>query len=133
MKKNKKNVSAWFQLVENKTDFKMIVHQINKYYSFTNPKNSPCQDFREEVVLTENDNLDIFIKRFGEFEFFIGVKIYTKRGSKFDSWIHIDGVSQEQKLMKEKNENHPIFDRISMTKLFENHCKKIDFDLEMAV
>lgn len=133
MKKNKKNFSTWYQLVENKSGFKKILHSVNKYYAFSNPKKSACQDFREEVVLTENENLDIFIKRFGEYEFFIGVKIYTKKGSRFDSWIHVDGVSQERVIMTEKNEYHPVFDLPCITDLFEKNCKKIDFDLEMAV
>ena len=133
MKKNKKSATSWFQLVENKSDFKKILHSLNKCYSLMNQKKTSCQDFREEVVLTENENLDIFIKRFGEYEFFIGVKIYTKKGSKFDSWIHIDGVSQERNIMNEVGQEHKVFELPCMTDLFENHCKKIDFDLEMAV
>jgi hypothetical protein len=132
MKKSKKS-PGWFQLIENKTVFKKILHSLNKYYAILEEKKSLCQEFREEVVRTDNENLEIFIKRFGEYEYFVGVKIYTPKGSKFESWIHIDGIYEERKIMKDINSNHAVFSIPAMTDIFEKNCKPVNFDLNIAI
>ena len=83
-------------------------------------------------MIIENINLRIFLKKFGVYEFLIVVEItqptqeelslFPLSTKKMDSWIHIDGVSQERVYMKEKGRlEHPVF------KIKENCCVLIFF------
>lgn len=121
--------NEWRELVEKKEDFKHIVHILNRYYdlcpSASHP--SPAHLFREELVRTENESLRIFMKKFGRFEMLVVVEIHTEQGKKMDSWIHIDGISQEREMMAERGKtDHPVFKIVSMLDIFGRSTKKVE-------
>ncbi|HMV42763.1 MAG TPA: hypothetical protein PK079_13050 [Leptospiraceae bacterium] len=130
VKKNKKKLkSTWFELISNKEEFKNIVNILNRYYNLNPTKNhpSPAHLFREEVVQTDEGNLRIFLKKFGEFEFLIVVEISSASGKKMDSWIHIDGIAQERLALSSQGiSNHPVFQIISMDDLFQKNCQEVE-------
>ena len=117
-------------LIQNKTDFKKIILFLNKYYSQIPNKKTDSQIFREEVAKAEEDNLNIFFKKFGDFEYLVAVKIKENKKSKMDSWIHIDGIFQERiSLLEKGNSTHPIFSIKCVTDLYNNSCRKYDKEL----
>ncbi len=121
--------SGWLELVEKKGDFLRILEVMNRYYKSNMSENYPSESsrFRENLLNTPPENFKIFIKRFGNFEYFIAAELSMKEGTRFDSWIHIDGIEEEKKELKQRKINdHPIFEIISLTDLFMNCCKKID-------
>lgn len=128
-KKKKTTKSNWFELIREKEEFKKIVNILNRYYNLNPSKNhpSPAHLFREEVAQTPNDKLRIFLKKFGDYEFLIVVEINSKSGNKMDSWIHIDGISQERAELKNRDiKNHPVFRIISIEDLYKRSCKEVE-------
>jgi len=123
------NNSEWMELIEEKDEFKHTVNIMNRYYSL-HPSAShptPAHLFREELVRTENEALRIFMKKFGRFEMLVVVEIHTEQGKKMDSWIHIDGISQEREMMAERGKtDHPVFKIVSMLDIFGRSTKKVE-------
>jgi hypothetical protein len=123
------NNSEWMELIEEKDVFKHTVNIMNRYYSLHPSANHPTPThlFREELVRTESESLRIFMKKFGRFEIFVVVEIHTGQGKKMDSWIHIDGISQEREMMTERgNTDHPVFKIVSMLDIFGRSTKKVE-------
>lgn len=137
-----KRKDQWYEVTGelDKVEFKNIVHILNRYYDL-NPSMShptPAHIFRQEIVASENKDLRIFLKQFGKYEFLIVVEIsfqskeksicsisedtqlfkenlFPEQKKKMDSWIHVDGVSQERIIMKEKGiHEHPVFNITSL-------------------
>lgn len=128
VKKSKKQ-TGWYELIQEKEEFKNIVRILNRYYNINPPNNHPsnAHTFREDIVQANLDDLRIFLKKFGNYEFLIVVEISSPKGVRMDSWIHIDGVSQERIVMKEKGKlDHPVFRIVSMEDLFLSHCKPVE-------
>ncbi len=139
IKQKRKN--NWYEVTgeTDKVEFKNIVHILNRFYDLSPGKGHPtlAHIFRQEIVITENKDLRIFLKQFGTYEFLIVVEIsfqtkeksnssleketevkenlFPEQKRKMDTWIHVDGISQERILMKEKGIlKHPVFNIISL-------------------
>ena len=128
-KRKAKSKSAWFELVERKEDFKHIVHILNRYYDLHSPVNhpSPAHLFRQDIVSCDLEELHIYLKKFGSFEFLVVVEIGSEESKRMDSWIHIDGIAQERIFMKEKGKlEHPVFKITSLDDLFQSHTKEVE-------
>ena len=110
-------------------DFQNILNILNRYYSqfeSSNPKTESSL-FREEVGKAREEDLEIYLKKFGRYEYLIFAIIHTENGKKSDSWIHIDGVSEERDGFKKKNLlNHPVFEIICMQDIFEKSIELED-------
>lgn len=127
-KKRAKDKSTWFELTDKKEDFKHMVHILNRYYDLNPSTSHPSEAhlFRIEIVNSPTDNLRIFLKKFGSFEFLVVVEISSDSGKKMDSWIHIDGISQERIILTEKGKlEHPVFRIKSLDDLFQLHSKEV--------
>jgi hypothetical protein len=136
-----KRKDNWYEVTGeiDKVEFKNIVQILNRFYNLSPTKGhpTPAHIFREEIVITENKDLRIFLKQFGTYEFLIVVEIsfqpkektnssfeketeikenlFPEQRRKMDSWIHVDGISQERILMKEKGIlKHPVFNITSL-------------------
>lgn len=133
-KSRKRKNSYWFELMQEKEEFKKIVSILNRFYNLQSSANhpTPAHIFREEVVLADVDKLRIFLKKFGSFEFLVVVEIATELGNKMDSWIHIDGIAQERLIMKEKGKlDHPVFKIISLDDLYQNYTIELEKGFEL--
>ena len=133
-KSRKRKNSYWFELMQEKKEFKKIVSILNRFYNLQSSANhpTPAHIFREEVVLADVDKLRIFLKKFGSFEFLVVVEIATELGKKMDSWIHIDGIAQERLIMKEKGKlDHPVFKIISLDDLYQNYTIELEKGFEL--
>lgn len=131
-KRKKRIESAWFLLQKNIGDFKQILRILNHFYSGIREKISETEMFREEIIHTKEENLEIFLKKFGDYEYLVAVKIQEEENSRMDSWIHIDGVLQEREFMKEiGNLNHPVFSIPCISDLYNNSCIKSDSEVEL--
>ena len=98
-------------------ELQKIIKVINRYYNSFNEEKSVSQSFRELVEKTEPENLKISVRKFGIYEYVISAEI-LHRGK--DSWIHMDGISEERKLMLEKGiTNHPVFKIVSLSDIFD--------------
>ncbi|MBK8397138.1 MAG: hypothetical protein IPL26_18130 [Leptospiraceae bacterium] len=125
-KPNKKN--GWYELVSEKAEFQNIVRILNRYYNLNPQTNhpTPAYVFREEIVLAKLESIRIFLKKFGSFEFLVVVELSSEKGNRMDSWIHIDGVSQERVIMTEKgNLQHPVFSITCLEDLYKSHTKPV--------
>ncbi|MCC6274281.1 MAG: hypothetical protein IT569_00330, partial [Leptospiraceae bacterium] len=93
IKNNPPQGTNWQELLERKDDFLRIIEVLNRYYSLNPPDNYPSEShkFRDKLLKTPAENFKVFLKQFGDFEYFIAVELETKEGTRFDSWIHIDG------------------------------------------
>ena len=126
-KKTKKK-TGWYELTSSKEDFQNIVRVLNRYYDLFPSANhpTPAHVFREDIVQSTVENLRVFLKKFGTYEFLIVVEISNEKGARMDSWIHIDGVSQERVTMTEKgNLEHPVFRIVCLEDLFLSHTKPV--------
>jgi|JI9StandDraft_2_1071091.scaffolds.fasta_scaffold40571_3 hypothetical protein len=133
-KSRKKNNSYWFELMQEKEEFKRIVSILNRFYNLQPSAKhpTPAHVFREEIVLAEVDKLRIFLKKFGSFEFLVVVEIATELGKKMDSWIHIDGIAQERLIMKEKGKlDHPVFKITSLDDLYQKYTIELEKGFEL--
>lgn len=127
-KKTKKK-TGWYELTSAKEDFQNIVRILNRYYNLFPAANhpTPAHKFREDIVQSVIENLRVFLKKFGTYEFLIVVEISSPQGKRMDSWIHIDGVSQERVTMTEKgNLEHPVFRIVCLEDLFLSHTKPVE-------
>ncbi len=135
-KTKSKSKSAWFELIQQKEDFKNIVSILNRYYDLQASANHPslAHLFRQEIVKSETANLRIFLKKFGSFEFLVVVEISSDSGKKMDSWIHIDGITQERIHLKQKGKlEHPVFRITSLEDLFQLHSKEVKKGFEPKI
>lgn len=119
----------WKELTD-KDEFKNITNILCKYYNIRNNSTdkTKSQLFREQIVKTENDNLTIYIRKFGFNEYLIVVEIATSKGKEMDSWIQIDGIAQEKIIMKD-NPSHPVH---KITGIGELKTKKVKKGFKVA-
>ncbi|EKR99932.1 hypothetical protein LEP1GSC125_3057 [Leptospira mayottensis 200901122] len=62
---------------------------------------------------------EVFLKKVSGYEFIIFLQIENQ----FESWIHVDGIQEEKdRFLKEGKNDHPIFEHISISDLYENNC-----------
>lgn len=124
--------SFWYELVFRKEDFLHIINVLNRYYDMYPPKNHPSEShqFREDLTRTPVQNIRIFLKKFGDYEFLISAEILEADNKRMDSWIHVDGIKQERNELEGKGiHDHPVFQIVCLTDLYEDSCvraKNID-------
>jgi hypothetical protein len=98
-------------------ELQKIVKVLNRYYNSFNKEKSVSQSFRELVEQSQPENLKIEVRKFGNYEYLISAEI-VNRGK--DSWIHMDGISQERdELRKREILNHPVFSIVSLGDIFD--------------
>ncbi|MCX7997673.1 MAG: hypothetical protein N3A69_01815 [Leptospiraceae bacterium] len=120
---------TWKELKEKKTEFQKILSVLNRFYHHSQENLTDSQRFREKVVMSNEENLRIFLQKFGKYEFYIIAKVLEEGSWIQDSWIHVDGIQEERDRMKRKGViNHPVFKITCLTDLY-----KIAEKLEEAV
>lgn len=126
-----KNTSKtdWKELTD-KDEFKNITNILCRYYNMRNNSTdkTKSQLFREQIVKTENENITIYIRKFGFNEYLLVVELSTSEGKKIDSWIHIDGVAQE-KIIHKDNPSHVVH---KITGIGELKTKKVKKGFKVA-
>lgn len=127
-------LDSWYELLEQKEEFQNLVHILNRYYDLNPPTIiSSAMLFRKQIVEAKPENLRIFLKRFGSYEFLAVVEITLEEGKKVDSWIHIDGIMQERKICTERgNTTHPVFGITSLTDIFEKSAKPLPANFKLV-
>jgi len=94
-----------------------ICKTLNKYYSSIQISKSETFMFRERFVSIEPSEVQhVAIKHFGEYEYFVSVKISDDDK---DQWIHIDGIAEERNLFKDRK-NHPVFSIVCLGDIYSN-------------
>lgn len=118
----KKPIKEWKELKTNKTEFQKIVSVLNRFYN-QNPEYSPkseSQVFREEFAVANQENVRIYLQKFGKYEYLVAAEISTGNENKKETWIHIDGIQQEREEFKKKGEkDHPVFHLTCLTDLYK--------------
>jgi len=117
-------------------EFQNITRILNRYYTAftTEEKKTNTQKFREEISYANPDNLEIFAKKFGVYEYLIYCEILeNKEKVKSDTWIHIDGIAEERDVfMKKEILSHPVYNIVCMLDIF-NECETLSDLKEMIV
>lgn len=113
--------AEWRELKTQKSEFQEMVVALNRFYSLhLHYVNTDTFQFRKEICTTTPDNLEIFLQKFGEYEYLIYVTIKSGENTKKDSWIHIDGIKQERdELLKTGNNTHNVFELICLSDLYD--------------
>ena len=121
MQKKKKNSKAWREIKEHKNEFQNILKVLNSFYdAIAEEKENDSQRFRKSLEKENTEKFRIFLKKFGRYEFLVYAEISdTERGSRSDSWIHIDGIAEEREQMRKRgNDDHPVFSIKCLTDLY---------------
>lgn len=123
----KRNQSDWYELQgePQKEEFKHIVSILCRYYDLHRVETqieNPAHLFRKSIVQNSIENLKIYFKKFGKYEFLVVVEIsHPEKSKQMDSWIHVDGITQEREMMMDKGKlDHPVFKITSLLDLY-NH------------
>lgn len=84
--------------------FQEILGILNRYHNVFSKEKSVTQINREKVEKENPENIILKVRKFGNNEYVIDAEI---KGVVRDTWIHIDGIAEERKLIKDPS--HPIF------------------------
>ena len=118
---NTRTAKETWKEIKNETDkkeFQNIVSVLNRYYAL-NTK-SPLNEFREKLVLEKPENLSIRLKAITENSF----SVLVEMNNVLETWVHIDGIFDERKIMTEKgNLGHPVFKIVCLTDLYKKAVK----------
>lgn len=88
--------------------FQKILSVLNRYHNammFKSQSKSQTQISREKIEKENPENLIVKVRKFGDHEYVVDAEI---KNVVRDTWIHVDGIAQERKLVKDKPD-HPIF------------------------
>jgi len=114
---------VWKELTERKADFQHILRVLNRYYENRETSKQLGQShlFRKRLTEESESNIQIFIKKFGNYEYLIHAELQsTKQSLEKDTWIHIDGISEErEQLQKEGITEHPLFSILGIGDLYK--------------
>lgn len=117
---NTKTVKDTWKEIKNETDkkeFQKIIHILNRYYSLNNGAKN---EFREKLVLSNSESFTVKLKSMEGNAFSVLVEL----DNILETWIHIDGIFDERKIMTEKgNLAHPVFKIVCLTDLYKNAVK----------
>jgi len=91
--------------------FIRILNVLNRYYESQKGQKINGLEFRKKIVESNGKGLSVYLKKFGEYEFMVHVKLLDEQGS----WIHIDGIAEER---KQVGPNHPIFEIDCLSDIF---------------
>ncbi|WP_078125201.1 LIC_13246 family protein [Leptospira alexanderi] len=115
------NREKWMKLISRKNDFRKIVSTLNNFYIPKIPfsKLAEGQKMRIRLAQKKVKKFEAFLKKISDYEFIIFLQIENQ----FESWIHLDGIREEKdRFLKEGKSDHPIFEHISISDLYENNC-----------
>jgi hypothetical protein len=121
-----KEKSNWMELIENKSEFQHILRVLNRYYEAKDGQahNNSSHEFRKELSEKKESDFQVYLKKFGEYEFLVHAKMGEIPSQKSDTWIHIDGIAEErEQLMKSGIMDHPIFSIVGLRDLYLNHSQ----------
>ena len=110
---------TWKEIKEetDKKEFQAIIHIVNKYYALNNGVKN---EFREKLVLSNSENFSVKLKLMAGNTFSVLVEL----NNVLETWVHIDGIVEERKIMTEKgNLDHPVFKIVCLSDLYENAVK----------
>ena len=110
---------TWKEIKEetDKKEFQAIIHIVNKYYALNNGVKN---EFREKLVLANSESFTVKIKSLMGNSFSVLVEL----NNVLETWVHIDGIVEERKIMTEKgNLDHPVFKIVCLSDLYENAVK----------
>ena len=120
--KTAKAVKENWKEIKNETDkkeFQKIIHILNRYYSLNNGAKN---EFREKLVLSNSQSFTVKLKSMEGNAF----SVLVEMDNVLETWIHLDGIVEERKIMTEKaNLDHPVFKIVCLTDLYKNavDCK----------
>ncbi len=109
------------KLISRKNDFRKIVSTLNNFYIPKIPfsKLAEGQKMRIRLAQKKVKKFEAFLKKISDYEFIIFLQIENQ----FEPWIHLDGIREEKdRFLKEGKDDHPIFEHISISDLYENNC-----------
>ncbi|AXR59813.1 LIC_13246 family protein [Leptospira mayottensis] len=115
------NRGKWMKLISRKNNFRKIVSTLNDFYIPKIPfsKLAEGQKMRIRLAQKKVKKFEVFLKKVSGYEFIIFLQIENQ----FESWIHVDGIQEEKdRFLKEGKNDHPIFEHISISDLYENNC-----------
>ena len=129
---------GWFELVERKEEFLDIIRVLNRYYAMNPSADHPNDSFRfrEKMLASPLDEVKIYMKRFGDYEFLITVKLHDGKKERVESWIHVDGIQQERDELEQETQRkkkNPVFNITCVSDLFSSSCKLWDEELAIDV
>lgn len=108
----------WVKLTPKKVvEFKGILKVLGKYYNAisSDATKSKGQIFRDNLSVAEGGS--IYLKKFGNYEYLVFAKI----GEEHDTWIHMDGISEEREQFTAKGiKEHPVFNITCVGDLYGN-------------
>ena len=110
---------TWKEIKEetDKKEFQAIIHIVNKYYALNNGVKN---EFREKLVLANSESFTVKLKLMAGNTFSVLVEL----NNVLETWVHIDGIVEERKIMTEKgNLDHPVFKIVCLSDLYENAVK----------
>jgi hypothetical protein len=87
-------------------ELKGILRVLVNYYNAINSGcvKTPSASFRETFSTAEGG--EVYIKDLGDYTYLI----FCKLGDDYESWLHVDGISQERdELTKKGISSHPVF------------------------
>ena len=117
---NTKTAKETWKEIKNETDkkeFQKIVNILNRYYTIAEGKEN---EFRKKLVLEKPENFTVKLKLTEGNSFYVLVEL----DKVLETWVHIDGIFDERKIMTEKgNFEHPVFKIVCLTDLYENAVK----------
>ena len=99
---------------ESKEEFLNIVRILNRFYGENSEFADKGHAFRVEFAKQPVSNVDIKMKRFGEYEYLITAIIISE--NKTETWIHVDGIAEERKQLPS---SHPVHEIICLQDIFE--------------
>jgi hypothetical protein len=116
----------WKKLEKGKVDFLKILGIVNRYYQACGSAqdNSESWEYRAKLVESPPDQMEIFIKKFGKYEYLVhvilGEGLDLGREKDRDTWIHVDGITEERDQFREKGIfDHPVFQIQSLGDIYE--------------
>ncbi|XDD50451.1 hypothetical protein AB3N59_01165 [Leptospira sp. WS92.C1] len=115
------NEEVWMKLITRKEEFRRIVSVLNGFYrsKTTIRKLNGSQKMRIRLEKKDFQNFEVFLKKIGDHDFLIFLKIENK----YDSWIHIDGIQEErERFILEGKTDHPVFKIVCISDLYRKDC-----------
>ncbi|EKO34530.1 LIC_13246 family protein [Leptospira santarosai] len=115
------NLGKWMKLISRKNDFRKIVSTLNSFYIPKIPfsKLGEGQKMRIRLAQKRIQKFEVLLKKINDYEFIIFLQIENQ----FESWVYVDGIREEkERFLKDGKNDHPIFQYISISDLYENNC-----------
>ncbi|WCL50205.1 LIC_13246 family protein [Leptospira sp. GIMC2001] len=117
--------TKWREITSGKKEFFHILTVLNNYYEAKDSqfaRSNDSQNFRKNLVKQKENDVSIYIKKFGDYEFLVHAEIHNNQEEKQnDTWVHIDGIAEEKNsLQKNGVTEHPIFHIVGLSDIFHD-------------